>query len=361
MHPQDPDRFWLSFANASSSASNMVFTTDGGSSWQDPGLNPADNGYLDYHVSLSGENGDLYFTFPSGTEGIKVRRFIDPATSNEDRGPLIILPNTTSHHRSSGMIDGNSRLWVFTRLGDDASENVRYAYSDDHGTSWTYDVAVATGAPNVRIGSMPFVDGRACLVILHLQDPRGYEYYLWNGTSFVPPTDHIIWAEDMGYDRAFTHNTVGDNFHLIFGRGNELRHVWKQHDAGAGQWQTSVILSSSTTNGIDMLPISAVRGDNLYLFYCLRDNDSSDTSTIYGRVWSQSDKSWGPEYAISDASTNYNLHPNTCRQVPLASTYIPVFWIAGADGSQIVFNKVAIGPTESTNQQSWGETKALYR
>jgi hypothetical protein len=346
MDPAQPSRFWISYANATTVASNIAFTADSGATWLDTGLNPGANGYLNYHLALFGDAGDLYFTFPTN-DGIGVRRFQAPALSIDDAGPLITIPNTASSHRSSVMVDGNGRLWVFTRDGDNASANVRYAWSDDHGGSWTFGVAVATGAPNVRIGSMPFPDGRACLIVLHLNDPRGYEYYLWNGSAFAALPDHSIWAEDVGYDRAFTHNAVGDNLHLIFGRGTELRHVWKKHDGGAGVWQDSVLLTSTTTDGIDMLPTSTVRGDNLYLFYCLKTDATVASSRICARVWSQSAATWGPEIVVSTASTTDNLHPNTCRQVPLASPYVPVFWIAGADGSRIVFNKLLLDTTVS--------------
>ena len=80
MDHNQPERFWLSYSNASTSASNMVFTTDGGESWQSPVLNPDATGHLDYHVALVGAGGDLYFTFPGNT-GVGVRRFRAPAQS----------------------------------------------------------------------------------------------------------------------------------------------------------------------------------------------------------------------------------------------------------------------------------------
>ena len=105
------------------------------------------------------------------------------------------------------------------------------------------------GAPNVRVGSMSFVDGRVCLIVLHLQGPRGYDYHLWNGSAFETLPDHSIWAEDVGYDRAFTHNAIGQNLHLIFGRGRGLRHFWRAHNSGTGTWRESVLLASDTTRG----------------------------------------------------------------------------------------------------------------
>jgi hypothetical protein len=44
--------------------------------------------------------------------------------------------------------------------------------------------AVATGRrTSHRFDAFP--DGRACLIVLHLNDPRGHEYYLWNGSALA--------------------------------------------------------------------------------------------------------------------------------------------------------------------------------
>ena len=46
---------------------------------------------------------------------------------------------------------------------------------------------------------MPYVNGNPALVVLHLVDPRGYEYYLWNGSSFEARPDHSIYAINPGF------------------------------------------------------------------------------------------------------------------------------------------------------------------
>jgi len=341
MDPAQPTHFWLTYSNASSGGSNVVFSTDGGATWQNTGMNPNANGYLDYHVALVGFGSNLYYTFP-GLDGIRFRRFLPPAQSNDDAGPLITLNGTASSYRSSITLDGNGRLWIFTRDSDNAGANVRYQYSTNQGTTWTSGVAVATGTPNVRIGSMPLADGRVCLVVLHLQDPRGYEYFVWNGTQFEARPDHSMYADDVGYSRAFTHNVVGDKIHLIFGLGNAMHHVWKAHNGGVGTWHSGVIFTSNTTDGIDMLPTCTVRGDELFLFYCKWSGSTVETSRVVARVWNQINQNWGPEIPVSGTATTTNIHPNTCFRVPTAAAYIPVFWTAGGAGNQIVYSELTL-------------------
>jgi hypothetical protein len=341
VHPDDPNKIWVSFTNASTVANNISFTTDGGHNWSTNNMNPGDNGYLDYHASLFGVGDNLYFTFPK-TEGIQFSRFDAPATSNADRSPIHTFPATTAAHRSNVSVDGNGRVWVFTRLSDTPSQNVRYHYSDDNGLNWTSNLAVDTGSANVRIGSMPYVDGRMCLVILHLNSNRGYEYYLWNGTYFEPQADFSIWPQNMGYTRVFSHNTIGgDAFHLVFGLADDLHHVWKTHQGGTGSWNHQIIESSAATTNEEWLPITTVRGNELFMFYCRQTSDEA-SSQIYMRRWSQADTAWDDAVLVSNGGTTSNVHPNTGFSIPSSSDTIPVFWTGDADGGSIYFNTVEV-------------------
>jgi len=340
MSPTNPDKFWLSFANSGGSSNNLCFTTNAGANWSSNTITI--DGYMDFHLSLSGRDNDLFFAFP----GVRFRRFTAPAESISDAGPLVTLSSTSIMHRANIMVQDNGRIWVFPRLGGSVGENVRYQYSDNGGSSWTSGTAYATGASNVRIGSMPFVNGHPALVVLHLEDARGYEYYLWNGSSFQAMPDHSIWAAYVGNDRAFTHNQINDTvMHLMFGDGSHLRHVWKNHANGTGSWNTSVVMTESNNSSIDWFPISTVRGDQLYLFYCRKTSADNASMRIYYRQWSQSSQTWGSEYQVSTQNESHD--PNTCFHVPATADYIPVFWCVGAAPLDIYFSKIPVEPAEA--------------
>lgn len=340
MHPSNPDHFWVSYASQSSTASELSVTTDGGQTWSSDPIKITNTGYMDFHLSLFGYNGELYFTWP----GVDFRKFSSPALSESNRGPLVELAGTEPSYRSNIMVDGTGRIWVFTRDGDNASQNVRYQFSDNSGSTWTRGVGFATGASNVRIGSMPYIDGRPALIVLYLNDPRGYEYYLWNGSQFEARPDHSIFAQNMGYHRSFSHNVVNDTvMHFFFGLGNDLHHLWKNYNNGSGGWNHQIIESSAFTSDMDWSPSSTVRGNNLYLFYSKKSSSSDASSQIYYMKWSQGVASWAQPVQVSGGqSPSYNFDPNTCFRVPLNSPYIPVFWHSGTSNYDIFFAKIML-------------------
>jgi len=340
----NPQNMWLSFAGGGSSSSNLVYSTDAGRTWSTGIIQIDNNGWLDMHLSAFGRGEALYFTFPgSSGQGICFRKFNPPAQSGADRAALVTLAGTTSGHRSNVMVQNNGRIWIFTRSGNSPSENVRYQYSDN-GTTWAAGVAVATGASDVRIGSMPYVNGNPALVVLHISDNRGYEYYLWNGSAFAAMPDHSIYAQNMGGIRSFTHNVVHDTtMHLIFGLGNTMHHLWKNYNNGNGSWNYQTIESSANTAGLEWFPISTVRGDDLYLFYCKKSGASATTSAIYYMKWSQAARVWSTPTLISTLPANVsNSDPNTCFQVPTTANYVPVYWRSGSSPYDIYFAKILL-------------------
>lgn len=353
----DPDRFWISYANGGSSVPNISFTTDGGENWTS-NMQIGFDGWVDNHLSLFGYNDALNFTWP-GSDGIQFRRFAPPAFSENDRGPLVDLSGTTGQYRSNVMVDDNGRIWVFTRLSGSQSQNVRYQYSDNNGANWTTGMAFATNHENIRFGSMPYVDGRPALVVLYLDDPRGYEYYLWNGSEFEAMPDHSIFGQDVGAVRAFTHNVVNDTvFHLLFGLDNGLHHVWKNFNNGQGSWNHSIIETSNTTTDVEWRPITTVRDNELFVFYCEWSTSSASSSQIYYKKWSQANQTWTDPLRVSDpAVSSGNTDPNTCFQVPPESDYIPVFW--AGNGSEIFFGKVLVDPGTGSDVTPPATTNSL--
>jgi hypothetical protein len=344
MSPTDPDKFWASFANDGSRSNNLVFTRDAGATWSTSTITI--ERYLNMHLSLSGSGNDLFFAFPNAS-GIGFRRLNSPAESITDASAIVILPGTTASHRASITVQDNGRIWVFTRRGATASENVRYQYSDDGGSTWTGGMAFSTGAPDVRIGSMPFVNGNPALIVLHLNDARGFEYYLWNGSSFQAQADHSIYPFNPGNDRSFSHNQINDTtMHLVFGQGANLRHVWKNYANGTGAWTTSIIATDAYNTSIDWFPITTVKGNDLYVFYCRKSSTSTASSQIYYKRWSQLTRTWSAEYQVSTQGSSRD--PNTSFQVPANSSYIPVTWRSGTGPYDVYFAKVVVDADTTT-------------
>lgn len=344
MSETDPNQFWVSYANGGTSLGNITYTTDAGQSWSSSVIQVDATGWLDMHLSMFGRNGNLYFTWP-GNSAIMFRKFSPPAHSNTDRGPLVSIAGTSASHRSNLMVQPNGRIWLFTRLSyASMSENVLYNYSDNEGSTWTHGVAYAANSNSVRIGSMPYAGGNPALIVLYLDDARGFQYYHWNGSSFVERSDHAVYAANMGQTRVFTHNVVRDSvFHLIFGVGTSLHHVWKNYNGGSGAWNHQIIDNSATTVENEWFPTSTTRGDDLYLFYCKKSSTDDASSRIYYKKWSQLTRTWSSPILISTAPGNtYDRDPNTCFQVPANASYIPVVWRSGTGGYPIYFSKIIV-------------------
>jgi hypothetical protein len=337
----NPDNFWLCFATSSSAPANIKYTTDAGATWSSGGLLAGETGSLNYHASLFGRSNTLYITWPGGSN-INFRKINPPAHDNSDRDPLRIIPGASGEHRSSVTVDRDGRIWVFTRLSATPSENVLYHYSDDGGANWTNGVAVATGADHVRIGSMPYIDGRVALVIFFMYSSRGYEYYVWNGTSFEARPDYSIYPVAMGEVRVFTHNVVNDTtFHMIFGFENNLLHVWKHYQGGSGSWTSQIIDSSPYTDDNDWFTASTVRGGSLYLFYLKKASSNASSTQVFYKRWDQASMTWTAPVLVSGQITA-NHDPNTCFNVPTTSNYIPVFWSSEESGLTIYFSKILV-------------------
>ncbi len=339
----NPQNIWVSFGSGGSRSRSMTYSTNAGTSWSSNTIQIDNRGSLDMHLSCFGLGENLYFSFPGSLgQGICFRKFNSPSHSDLDQEAIDIMPGTDSRHHSNVMVQDNGRIWVFTRRRDSPSENVRYHYSDN-GANWTSGTAYATGARDVRIGSMPYVNGNPALVVLHLGDNRGYEYYLWNGSSFEARPDHSIYAQNMDDVRSFTHNVINDTtMHLVFGLGTTMHHLWKNYDHGSGAWNHQTIESSPNTVDVEWYPITTVRGDNLYLFYCKKSSSSIASSLIYYMRWSQASQTWSDPALVSTVGGSSSRDPNTCFQVPVGANYVPVFWRSGGSPYSIYFAKVMI-------------------
>ncbi len=343
MSELDPNQFYAVYGNGSNRLGNIAYTSDGGATWGTNVIQVDPLGYLDMHASVFGRNGNMYATWP-GRSVIQFRKFNSPIHDNTDRGPLVTISGTTDAYRSNIMVQNTGRIWLFTRLGGSVGENVRYNYSDNEGASWTRGTAFATNHGDVRIGSMPYVGGNPALVVLYLNDSRGFQYYLWNGTAFVERPDHAIYPVNMGYVRSYTHNVVNDtSLHLIFGLGNQLHHVWKNYANGSGTWDHQIIDVSSTTLDQNWYPISTVRGGELFLFYIKMTSTSEASGMMYYKKWNQATRTWSAPALVSTTTVNqYNRDPNTTCQVPVNSPYIPVYWRTGTGPFNIYFSKVIL-------------------
>lgn len=347
VHPSDPDRIWCMLANWGADGDQLVYTVNGGSTWGTPNTFIDEAYSLDYHSSLAGKsNGDIVAVYPLGNS-IYFRRVAYPAQSNSDRDPIRTVRTMSGAGSANVMVQpDNQRIWVFTRLGDSPSENVRYQYSDNNGVSWTGGTADPTGWSQVRIGSMPYVDGRPALVVQYLSSAMGFKYYLWNGTAFEAPPDNQIYAGNLGTQRVFCHNVIeGNYFHLIFGLDNQLHHYWKAYNNGTGSWNHEIIDQSSYTSGNEWEDACAVRGNELFAFYCKKSTSSISSSQVYYAKWTQATESWSSPVLVSNNPSNTTNHfPNTAMTVPTSADYVPVFWYShlGSNNEQVYFNKIYV-------------------
>jgi hypothetical protein len=225
---------------------------------------------------------------------------------------------------------------------------VRYNYTDDGGVTWTRGVADPTGHANVRIGSMPYVDGRPALVVLYLDSGLGYRYYLWNGSEFEARPDAQIYTGNVGTQRAFAHNVIGGEFfHLLFGLDNELHHYWKADNNGTGVWNHDIVDQSPYTSNNEWETTCTVHGDNLYAVYSRKSSADAYSSMIYYSRWSHSTQFWSEPLLVSTLPENTDNHmPNTVMQVSPLSDYIPIFWYShrGAGDEEVYFNRIQLDP-----------------
>lgn len=354
MSPSDPDYLRFSFANWGTPATHMVYSNDGGATWNSANALLSGELTVDYHISAAGDNsGNFYATMPI-TNSIGFRKVNFPAQQSSDMDPLrTVITVGGSNPRSNVMIQpNNQRIWVFTRASTIPSENVRYHYSDNGGQSWTSGIADATHADEVRIGSMPYINGNPALVVAYMSStpPQGYKYYMWNGSQFVAEDDAVIYSGPLGLMRAFTHNvTDGTRMHLVFGLDTELHHYWKEYNNGQGTWNSQIIDTSPyNTGSIDWETSSCVRGSDFFVFYSKNTNSSATSSEIYYNKWSGATQSWATPQVISTHPENTdNHHPNSAMQVPVTSDYIPVWWYShlGSSNEQIYFNKIVVDST----------------
>jgi len=352
--PADTTRFWLTLADWGASPNHLVYSTNAGMNWVTPGITLPDDLALDQHVSLAGDGaGNIYAVFPY-SQDIMMRRVRYPAQVQANKDPLRLVSagaGSAAGPRANVMVQPtNNRVWVFTRESFIPSQNVRYHYTDNGGVSWIQGVADPTFADQVRIGSMPYVNGQPALIVLYLGSSLGFKYYLWNGTAFEEKPDAQIYAGSLGFDRAFTHNVLsGDFFHLIFENGDRLYHCWKQYNGGVGAWHQAIIDSTPFSTGTTgWEPASAARNNELILFYRKRTSSDTTSGQILCRVWSQAQQAWSEPQLVSAASTNGSNHwPNCAMSIPSTCSTIPVLWssVDQSDHANIYCSRIVLPPT----------------
>ena len=356
MMPTNPDEIWLTFADYGPGSTHLVYTTDGGSSWQSADTWLTGLTGIDYHLSAAGDSsGNILTTFPD-VNTISFRKINYPAHSSTDLEPTRNLFSVSgSYPRSNVMVEpGNNRIWIFSRATGIPTQNVRYHYSDNSGATWVSGVADPTYANEVRIGSMPYVNGRPALVVAYMSNspPQGFRYFLWDGNQFVAEDDSQIYDGPLGLSRAFTHNvTSGDYMHVVFGLGTNLYHYWKQYNNGTGSWNSAIVDTSPyNTGSLDWETVSTVRGSELYVFYTKNTTSSASSSEVYYSKWTEADQNWTTPAAVSTHPEDIsNFHPNTVMKVPESSSFIPIFWYSDISGGrQIYFNQITVDSVGST-------------
>ena len=349
-HTTGSASLWVVYATAAGAGTTQLqYSGDSGDTWSSDGVFLFDaGGHLDMHVGIAAADSGLWFGYPDGATGVFTRRLDWPAIATGSLSSQYEIDTESQVQRIGIGVDGNNRVWAFTRLLNTQAENIDFRYSDDGGASWAASAqAVYTQTDEVRFGAMALSDGAMSLFVYHMDSAKGYRYYRWNGSAFAARADSSILAEDMDTDRFFTHNMVDDNMHLIFSYDNgasaTLRHYWKPENGGAGSWNYEAILTDNNTVPGDMRPACCVRGDDLYVFYTLTDAGDSggDTKEVYARVWSQTGEAWGNEIQVSGGG-GYHTDPNTAKSVPTNVYEIPVVWTQGTDPYNLRYSALEI-------------------
>ena len=111
MSMSNPEDFWLCYAQSAGQHTNINYTTDGGDSWSSNLFYVGYDGTLDFHTSMFGDSGGLYFTWPSGWN-IDFRKIDYPAHDSSSRQPIRYVPGGTGSHRSNVMVQDDGRVWV---------------------------------------------------------------------------------------------------------------------------------------------------------------------------------------------------------------------------------------------------------
>lgn len=343
MNPTNPNEVWLGLANWGSTSTHLLFSNNGCQSWNSSDLWLTDNHVCDNHLSIAGDSaGNVYAVMPQ-ENSLLFRKVNYPGHSEADLDPLRTVISVAGLPRGNVMVQpDNQRVWVFTRVSAYPTENVRYHYTDNGGQSWTSGVADATFEEEVRIGSMPYIDGRPALVVAYMGSTTlGYRYYMWNGSSFQAYDDAQIHLGSVGYDRHYAHNvTSGNIMHMIVGLDNTLYHYWKPFNNGTGSWNVETVDASPYTGGTEWETACAVRGSDLYIFYAKKSSTSLSSSNIYYSKWHGGSQSLESPVLLSTHAENTNNHwPNSVMEVPVSSSYIPVVWYSHlSDNNEQVYS-----------------------
>ncbi|MBN1420383.1 MAG: hypothetical protein JXP34_16515 [Planctomycetes bacterium] len=335
----DPNTMWLVFAKR---ADNLIKSSDGGATWGTTA--PAAltiSSYLDFHVAMWADDVDrLHLCYPAYSESlgyhVAYRQVSPPGETSSDLSEPVVLRANTPSRPSAAIAASGSDVFVFTRAGVSASENIRYFLSRDGGGTWPVSGQVDSLNRNVRIGAT--VWEQAPIAVVWIQEASGateYRYYRWDGSAFVRPADSTIALDND--NRFFSFNVVqGRTFHLVFSDAQGLlTHRWKDWSGGTGTWQQSVVadLGGTTYYYVECYPHLIVHGADLYVMWSQRL--TADTvRTIYWSKWDGA--AWSPGTRLTSSSNNCK-QCNAPRVVDAGASALPVVWTEGTSDPYLIF------------------------
>jgi len=331
----DPAALWLVFGKASD---NFVKSADAGRTWDatDPDALTISS-WLDFHVALWQDEQDrLHVVHPAYTDAlgfhVSYRRVVPPGETVEQISSPQTLRSRLPSAPSASVVALGSDVFVFTRCGASASENIRYFLSRDGGRTWPTSGYVDQLAYNVRIGAIVHAGQPTLVVWIQELPPSGlsqYRYYRWDGSRFFRPPDSVI-AEDRDL-RFFSFNVVDSStLHLVFSNSEgQLDHRWKDWDNGVGTWTRGVVadLGGTTLNHLSAYPHLTVHGADLYCIWSPLIESPSTRSTVWAK-WNRTSRTWSAAQPLT-ASTDNCKQSNAPRFVPGRSASIPVVWTEG--------------------------------
>ncbi len=365
INPENPYELWLVVAD---DHDQFFKSTDAGVSWtafEDTAANVFESsvggevaGWLNYHASMTGYGSNMWVTHPDATR-VYWYRIGTPGGTTSDIGlPQEVITDVGLRKRSN-VVATADELFIITRTTNDPAGNVRFfRYSHDGmliGSGWVEDLPDA----NVRVGSSLDNEGRPVVVVW--VDGAKIQYYRWDGSGFVKPTDSLVWsssdetvgcgASALTREFAFT-VTASNTLHVVWScTAESVKHAYKVMGSEEA-WRYIDVVDHPEQDGFHFRSALAYRGDDVWMFVALDVNNDGNQSNIWHRKWDPLTESWGPLVQLTFDNAQ-NRQPNTIRQVPPGAPAIPFMYWKGHNA--VYTDRLPLGGSGSVPVGGLGE------
>lgn len=367
MDTSDSNHIWALVAD---DRDQLLLTEDGGNNWNyafdyDSGGFDVDYALqirysMSYHAALSGDSSNnLFVTYPvDSVDEIYYLKVSAPSNTSNEVGPEWLVNTDTGILKRSDVLVTDTDVWIFSRTAGDSVGNLRYFRYDKDNNLQDSGFVEDTSNADIRVGSIDYL-GNPIVVVWYGGDSAGQEkirYFTWGGASFQQPADSMIWSEgDFGCDinvaddrtREYSFAIAGDELHVAWSCTEQsIKHAWKQMGVGA-VWNSDDVVSGYTQmqGGANawFTPVLTSRGNDIYAFYSLNENNDKYQSNMYYNKWDGSGDTWLGEVQITTDS-NSNRIPNTVPVVNSDFDFIPVMWTSGTSGPYPIYVQMIYDP-----------------